>query len=272
MSRVLEAPVTANVELSPGNWKLTLSAPEIAGECAPGQFVMAAPADDRSLPWPLLRRALAVYAVGDRGGTPGSLDFLVKTVGDGTRRLARLRPGDGVGLIGPLGRGFEIHEDDRIDFILAGGIGIASVYLLAERLAAARRQVHLVYGGRTAADLVGADDFRRLGVAVHPVTEDGGAGIRGLITDGLVQILEDFDHRRLRFYTCGPNPMMRAVARIAEQLGVPCQISVETRMGCGFGVCLGCTVQTLHGYRLACRQGPVFDAGEFVWEEDAALL
>lgn len=269
----LEAAVVGNEPLPRDNFMLSVHAPEVAQSSLPGQFVMAAPLADQSLPWPLLKRALAVYSTGEVEGRRAVVRFLVKKLGDGTRALASLRPGDAVSMIGPLGRGFDLQASaGKTHFLLAGGIGIASVYLLAEELSKAGQQVHLIYGGRSSADLVCIEDFRRLGIAVVPVTEDGSAGVRGLITDGLRDYWKPFSARRLAFYACGPNPMMKAVSELAAERGVPCQISVETRMGCGFGVCLGCTVKTVDSYKLACRHGPVFDARQFIWESDRRVV
>ncbi len=271
MNRVVLAPVIANERLPRDNWMLTALAPEIAETGAPGQFVMASDQTGDAQPYPLLRRALAIYDTGSEEDKPATVRLLVKTVGEGTRRLASLRAGDQINLIGPLGHGFEITpRRGRIHVILAGGVGIASVFLLAERLTELGQEVHLVYGGRSRDDLVCLDDFRRLGTTVVLTTEDGSAGTKGLITDGLAGHMIDLPAERLYFYACGPNPMLRAVAGIAANVGIPCQVSVETRMGCGFGVCLGCSVETVRSYRLACQHGPVFMGDELVWGEESA--
>lgn len=271
MIPVVVAPVVANEKLPRDNWLLTVRAPEIAESGAAGQFVMASEGGPLSLPFPLLRRALAIYSIGVEGQHPTTVRLLVKTVGDGTRRLASLGPGDRMNLIGPLGRGFEIDEEPNlIHVLLAGGVGIASVFLLAERLANRGDEVHLVYGGRCRDDLVCLGDFERLGLTIALATEDGSAGAKGLITDALRAHTAGLPRNRLRFYACGPNPMLRAVSRLSAEGGIPCQVSVETRMGCGFGVCLGCTVRTTNAYRLACQHGPVFASDELIWEEESA--
>ncbi len=271
MNRVLVAPLIANKRLPRDNWMLTVLAPEIAETGAPGQFVMASDQTGASLPHPLLRRALAIYDTGREDDKPATIRLLVKAIGEGTRRLAALRAGDEINLIGPLGHGFEIKPSpDRIHVLLAGGVGIASVFLLAERLTKMGEQVHLIYGGRSRNDLVCLDDFHRLGIEVVLTTEDGSAGTTGLITDGLTRHLGGFPSQGWLFYACGPNPMLRAVAELAANLGIPCQVSVETRMGCGFGVCLGCSVKTVRSYRLACQQGPVFTSDELIWGEESA--
>lgn len=269
MSYVLEAPVVENRLLPQHNYLLAVRTPEIAETVRPGQFVMAAELTSQSLPYPLLKRALAVFSAVEEEGRKSVITLLLKTVGEGTLRLAALQPGDSVSLIGPLGNGFDLEPArGRINFLIAGGIGIASFYLLAQALQAAGEEVHLIYGARSAADLVMLEDFRRLDIPVFMTTDDGSQGLRGPITEGLRAYMPDHPSQRLFFYVCGPNRMMKAVTDLARRHGVPSQISVEAKMACGFGVCLGCTVKTVHSYRLACRHGPVFKGEEFVWEEE----
>ena len=269
MSYVLEAPVVENLRFPGHNYLLAIRAPEIAEKALPGQFVMAAEVEDQPLPYPLLKRALAVYSLRAEAGRKSVITLLLKIVGDGTRRLATMQPGDSVSLIGPLGNGFDLAPaQSRISFLLAGGIGIASFYLLADELRKAGEEVHLIFGGRSAADLVGLEDFKKIGIPVFVTTDDGSLGFRGMITDGLREYMRNFSPQELVFYTCGPHRMMQAVASIASSAGIPCQASVEARMACGFGVCLGCSVRTISSYRLTCRHGPVFAADEIVWQED----
>lgn len=193
--------------------------------------------------------------------------FLIKVVGDGTRQLASLKPGNQVDLIGPLGNGFDLKRArSKINFLVVGGTGIASVHLLAEHLSRYGEEVHLVYGGRTACDLVGLDDFERLAIPVFVATEDGSRGYEGLVTKAFFEYSDNFPMDKANIYTCGPNPMMQAVTEFANAAGIPCQLSVESKMGCGFGVCLGCSVMTTDSNRLACTDGPVFDSTEFIWE------
>ena len=268
MTCCVEAPVVENVRFPGHNYLLSVRAPEVARDILPGQFVMASGAEGLSTPSPLLKRALAVYSSGEEEGQKTIIKLLLKVVGDGTRRLAALAPGDTVSLIGPLGNGFDLEKGKRkINLLVAGGIGIASFYLLANTLKANGEELRLIYGGRSAVDLVGLDDFQRLGVPILNTTDDGSLGLKGLVTEGLSECLSSLPSHNLNMYVCGPNPMMKATASVAAHHGIPCQISVEAKMACGFGVCLGCSVKTLHSYRLACQHGPVFDAPEFVWEE-----
>lgn len=262
MMRVSRVPVADSLSLANGNHKLIVQAPELASDCRAGQFAMVSPGRTSSVPAPLLKRALAVYRVSDQKVT-----FLLRVVGDGTAALAGLRPGDTVELVGPLGNGFELGEGAGMRYLVAGGIGIASFYLLAEELAQTNRPVCLVYGARTSADLVGIEDFEALGIPACVSTEDGSRGDEGLVLMALERACAQHGLGDARLDVCGPTAMMRAVAEWGVQRGIPAGISVENRMACGFGVCLGCTVKTAGGFRLACTHGPVFDAEGFVWED-----
>lgn len=254
-----------------GNCIVAVEDSELAKSALPGHFVMASATAIESVPHPLLRRALAIYRIGRSGDGKSAVFFLIKVVGDGTRQLASLRPGDRVSLIGPFGNGFDLERArNRINFLVVGGSGIASVYLLAERLIRHGEEVHLLYGVLSACDLVGLDDFERLEIPIAVATEDGSQGFHGLVTQAFLEYLGRFPADKSNIYTCGPNPMMQAVTELANSAGIPCQISVESKMGCGFGVCLGCSVMTKSANRLACKDGPVFDATDFVWETKPA--
>ncbi|GAB4243555.1 MAG: dihydroorotate dehydrogenase electron transfer subunit [Acidobacteriota bacterium] len=248
---------------------LTVEAPEIARQVRPGQFVMAACARDSEIPFPLLKRALAVFTLPDRDAERRLITLLIKIVGDGTRRLAAAAPGTRLDLVGPLGNGFTLEGTERTrNWIVAGGSGLASVYLLAEELQRRGASVEVMAGGRTAGDLEFLEPFERLGVPLWITTEDGSRGRRGLVTAVLDERLGQVASERssLRLFTCGPMAMMQEVTRRAQERAIPCQLSVEVKMACGFGVCLGCSVKTRQGYRLACTDGPVFSATEFCWE------
>jgi dihydroorotate dehydrogenase electron transfer subunit len=230
----------------------------------PGQFIMAAPKTQQVVPSPLLKRALAVYSVKD--GIEAAV--LVKAIGEGTARLALMRPGHRADLIGPLGNGFDLEAGrGTTNLLVAGGVGIASVFLLAEQLTLRGEEVHLLYGGRTAEDLVMLEDFEALGIPAAVATDDGSAGFKGFVTEALREHMKAFRTEELYLYACGPEPMLKAVATLSCTEGIRCQVSVEARMACGFGVCLGCSVNTRQGYRLACSDGPVFEAAELVWDE-----
>ena len=242
---------------------LVIEAPGIGPRVQPGQFVhlrLPAPADA------ILRRPFSVFKADAR-----SLQIVYKAVGRGTLAMTKLAPGDAVSLIGPLGRGFPMPTPDRVPVLVAGGYGMAALYLLAAK---APSPGIAFFGGRTAADILCVSDFEALGWPVRVATEDGSLGERGRVTDALDGWLRSPAGRRpVAFFACGPNAMLQAVAGRAERLGVPSWISMDRNMGCGVGACLTCVqkVRSPDGgwtWARCCREGPVFAGGDVVWEDD----
>jgi dihydroorotate dehydrogenase electron transfer subunit len=185
-----------------------------------------------------------------------ALEVLYKVTGRGTALLGAARPGERVRVVGPLGRGFPEPAPGARALLVGGGTGIASLFDLAAR---ARGPVAVLLGARRADDLMALDEFLGLGVELRLATEDGSAGRRGLVTELLAEALAEGP---ASVYACGPTGMMRRAAELAAGAGAPCLLSLENRMACGFGVCLGCAVpRRADGYALVCRDGPVFDAG-----------
>jgi len=228
----------------------------------------------------LLRRPMSIYNVvpastPDRA--PVVVQLLYKVVGRGTRLMAELRPGDRVGLLAPLGHGFfeeeYFHRAAAADEILhvAGGIGIAALLLPARQLEAAGCRQRLFFGGRTQDDLVGVDDFAPSVGEVVLATEDGSRGNRGYVTKPLGEYLAGHRGKKFLMMVCGPWAMLEASVKLAKQYGHACLVSMENRMGCGLGACLGCSIHvngTGHGsYERVCTEGPVFWAEKVVWEE-----
>ncbi len=238
--------------------------PEYA-RAKPGQFVMVRVTDRLN---PLLRRPFSIHRLirTDAGAVAG-IEILYKVVGTGTERLSTCRKGDGLSLLGPLGRSFVLPERPGNVFIVAGGIGVAPMFFLTETL---RRQgfdisACIVFiGGRSKDDLLCTNDFFAMGVKTLTVTtDDGSAGEKDLVTGPLERAVQA--RRPDMIYACGPLPMLRATSRLARQYGVPCQISIETMMGCGMGACLGCAVvpaDNKEKYLHACVDGPVFNAAD----------
>jgi len=219
-------------------------------EHAPGQFAMLQPEPELDRVDPLLPRPMALYRrEGDR------LECRFKPVGRGTRILGALQPGDRVAVTGPLGRGFRARRGPAL--LIGGGTGIASLYDLARGCSGSAR---VILGAAARDDLLGLDDFRKLDCALEWTTEDGSSGRRGRVTDELAIRPGE------SVYACGPHGMLREVAARAEAAGAPCEVSLESPMACGFGICLGCVVPVRGGYRYVCTQGPVFDAAELRWE------
>lgn len=239
-------------------FRLTLTAPLIAAAAQPGQFVMAAcgPSLD-----PLLRRPFSIH----RLLAPDRIQLLFRVVGKGTGLLAESRPGQQLSLIGPLGRGFRPVARGPA-CLVGGGIGIAPLLFLADRLCLTSPDPHpctVLLGAQTGAELTTlAREFAALRCQVETATDDGSLGHRGFVTDLLAPHLATAQ----QVYICGPQPMMARIALQCQAAQVGCQASLEAHMACGLGACLGCTV---HGsddrYRHVCKHGPVFTAEEVAW-------
>ncbi|RIK98595.1 MAG: dihydroorotate dehydrogenase electron transfer subunit [Proteobacteria bacterium] len=230
----------------------------------PGHFVMLSPGARGAAPRfdPLLPRPMAVYRT--LPGAVPEIEVLYKATGRGTQLLAEARAGECVRVVGPLGVPFALPERGQRALLVGGGTGIASLYELASQ-ARARGPVAVLLGARSAGDLMGADDFAALGVELRVATEDGSRGRRGLVTELLEAALAEPGPTAV-VYACGPTPMMRRAGEIAAAHGARCEVSLENRMACGFGVCLGCAVPRADGtIALVCRDGPVFDAAAVGW-------
>jgi len=227
----------------------------------PGQFLMLRVSDRIN---PLLRRPFSIHRLIAPDGHPEGVELLYKVAGEGTQRLSRYKKGAYVDILGPLGNGFSIPGNCHHIFIVAGGIGVAPMLFMASDLK--KKGIDLTksmvfLGGRSRDDLLCEKDFMSLGIRPRPITEDGSAGEKGLVTDPLEMAIKK--DRPDIICACGPVGMLRVVARIAAKHTVPCQVSIETIMACGMGACLGCAV-AIKGesdkYLHACRDGPVFDA------------
>jgi len=264
----LDAAVLSNTTLSPDYSVLAFDAPAIASAAAPGQFVMVrtSPGTD-----PLLRRPFSFFEL-LRGtdGTRSGFSLLVKRVGPGTLRLCDARPGDRFPCLGPLGRGFDIRPGEA--WMVAGGVGLAPFATLADHVRQAGATAVLYYGARTGSDLFYLDWFSARGVGLALATEDGSRGAHGRVTVPLERDLATAAaDRPVTIYACGPEPMLKAVARLSSAHGRPSQVSTEQIMGCGLGGCYSCVVRvhdgTAHGhFARSCVNGPVFSGDAIMWE------
>jgi dihydroorotate dehydrogenase electron transfer subunit len=262
----VDVPVVENRAEGGANHRLVVRVPGWPG-AEPGQFVMlsAGARTDVERTDPLLPRPMAVYR-GHAKAAAAEIEILYKASGRGTRLLAETLPGQQLRMLGPLGGAFPPIPRAGAAILVGGGTGIASLYELASRAAGAA-VVHVVLGARGESDLMGVEDFASLDVDLHVATEDGSRGQRGVVTDVLGPLLDRIAGPAPTIYACGPTPMMHACARIAKAADTRCVVSLENNMACGFGVCLGCAVpMTAGGYSLLCRAGPVYDAGDVVWE------
>jgi dihydroorotate dehydrogenase electron transfer subunit len=262
-------------DLGSHNYLLTLSAPEQARLIRPGQFVMLKCVENVEED-PLLRRPFTIFDIpkNARNGRPVGLDLLIKEVGLGTRKLLRLRPGQTLFCLGPQGHGFQVSSEMRnrieIACLIAGGVGIAPLYLLAQSLLAQNVRPVLFYGGANIDDLVLRDYFERLGIDIFYSTEDGSLGECGLVTQPFAQFLKTHPRRDIRVYACGPWGMMKAVHVLSAQNNLQCEVSLEARMGCSLGACLGCVVRCKDDgeeqYLRVCQDGPVMNSRLIDWD------
>lgn len=249
--------LTAKSRLGPDTWRFTLEVGDMVEQSllGPGQFVHIACGHSR-----LLRRPISVCAW---ESTPGAntLDVVFEVRGEGTAWLARRELGDKLDVLGLLGNGFTLREEGR--YLLAGGgIGVPPLYGCALD---AQGNATAVLGFRNAQRVILQEPFRQACKDVLLYTDDGSAGTQGYVHDGVRAVL-DKDKDFTAILACGPKPMLRGVVAAAREYGVPCQVSMEERMACGVGACLGCAIQMTDGaMKHVCKDGPVFDASEVDW-------
>lgn len=244
-------------KLSPTVVLLRLQSPVPLDEVQPGQFAQVLVEDS---PKTFLRRPISIHFADAK---TGELWLLVNQVGEGTRHLARLKENDHLNLVFPLGSGFRLPEKEsgRV-LLLGGGVGVAPLLLLGSVLKEKGYKVRYVLGAKKASDIVQKEEFERYG-EVCVATEDGSMGHKGFVTTH--PVLEECDDV-CQVYTCGPLPMMKAVARFASQKGLELQVSLENKMACGLGACLCCVENTVRGHECVCTEGPVFDVKDLLWQ------
>ncbi|MBN1515860.1 dihydroorotate dehydrogenase electron transfer subunit [Candidatus Sumerlaeota bacterium] len=255
MKQQLFAPIVEIDRFADGLYRFALNAPFVAQHCAPGQFVNVKVAHEN---YPLLRRPLSIH---DSDGIR-RIDLVFRVVGEGTAILAERRVGDELDLIGPLGSPFRIIKDKRA-LLAGGGVGIPPIHFLFREIQ--RRELpHFVICGmrnKDEAALAGAIPYETEHYEL--CTDDGSLGRKGLAIDPLIEQLNAVDPASVAVYCCGPEPMLRAVIRLCNERGVECQVSFEQQMACGFGACIGCSIETKKGYQRVCTEGPVFSASDF---------
>ena len=238
--------ITGHEPVAPAVYRMELAAEAAPGLCA-GSFVEVA------VPEKYLRRPLSVSL-----SEPGRLTLRYKVVGGGTAALAALAPGTELELLTGLGNGFDVEACREKALLIGGGIGVAPLLQLCRDLRAAGKQVTTILGFNTASEVFLRKELEALGATVHVATMDGSAGIRGLVTDAIRQVAPAYDY----FYVCGPMVMMRALYPLLPAAG---EFSLEERMGCGTGLCFGCTVPTAEGPKRICHDGPVFKKALLQW-------
>lgn len=271
----LTAEILANEKVGAGFYRMRLASAYLAKASKPGQFIEIRCSSGKD---PLLRRPLGVHRIWS-----GGLEILYEVVGKGTELLSERTAGGSLDIIGPLGNGFDTGLASATNILVAGGIGAAPLVALAESLSAGMKtagqdnvnggKTYAIIGARTASHVMCEKEFRALGCVVKVSTDDGSKGSKGLVTEPLSRLLNICKIetylpalRQVTIYACGPSGMLKAVSAAAIELGISCQVSLEDRMACGVGVCMGCPVRVkAGGYKMVCKDGPVFNAADIAW-------
>jgi len=237
--------IVSNTALTENVYKMVMRG-ETCAITAPGQFV------NIKLEGLYLRRPISVCDVqGDE------LTIIYKVVGKGTKQMSQMKEGK-LDVLTGLGNGYDLSLSGDHPVLLGGGVGVPPMYLLAKRLVAEGKKVSVILGFNTKNEVFYENEFKGLGCDVTVTTVDGSYGLKGFVTDALKEIPYTY------FYTCGPEPMLKAVYKASSTSG---QMSFEKRMGCGFGACMGCSCKTITGYKRICKEGPVMKKEEILWED-----
>ncbi len=236
--------IHSNTALTDNVYKMVLAG-DTSAITAPGQFV------NIQLAGKFLRRPISVCDWDDR-----ALTIIYKVVGKGTEQMSAMASGEWLDLLTGLGNGYDLTLSGDRPLLLGGGVGVPPMYALAKALVKEGKAVPVVLGFNKESEVFYEEEFKALGCAVTVTTADGSYGKKGFVTDALP---ENYTY----FYTCGPEPMLKAVYRATTTSG---QMSFEERMGCGFGACMGCSCKTLTGYKRICKDGPVMKKEEILWD------
>lgn len=246
--------------------------PKIAQQAYPGQFADIRLSDNFE---PLLRRPFSIHKVMGKGRRPWAIEILYEVVGKGSAVLSRKKAGEYLDVIGPLGNGFDCNSQfakSHLAILVAGGMGVAPLVFLAEKLTErktrkqTKRKTIVLIGAKTKKMLICEKEFKNLGCEVKISTDDGSSGFKGTVTELLKYQQSTVNSELLTIYACGPRPMLKEISRISAAYNIPAEISLEEHMACGIGACLGCVVNTKSGFKRVCKEGPVFDADEIIWQ------
>ena len=237
-----------NTPLAPSVFRMRLRG-DTSAITAPGQFVNV------QLNGLFLRRPISVCDYDEK-----TLTIVYKVVGKGTTAMSNMAAGTELDILTGLGNGYDLTVSGENPVLLGGGVGVPPMYNLAKKLIANGKKVSVILGFNTKSEIFYEEEFKALGCDVMITTVDGTYGIKGFVTDAIKQSGKEYSY----FYTCGPEPMLKAVYKATTTSG---QMSFEERMGCGFGACMGCSCKTLTGYKRICKEGPVMRKEEILWED-----
>ncbi|HOX09550.1 MAG TPA: dihydroorotate dehydrogenase electron transfer subunit [Candidatus Omnitrophota bacterium] len=250
--------VLSNREVKPGYFLMSVECPPVARAARPGQFLTIRCGDSAE---PLLRRPFGFHGV-----EGGSFRILYEVLGKGTAKLSSAKAGDTLDILGPLGKGFMVPEGRKNIVIIAGGIGVAPLAFLAEEILKDKKKcVSVIIGARGRNSLLCREHFEGLGIKTLVATDDGSCGRRCFATDLLERSIAGKKPSETVVYACGPSPMLKTAANAAKKRGIEAYGSFEEYIACGVGACLGCAIRTKSGYKLICKDGPVFKLEEMIW-------
>ena len=236
--------IISNEKIAKNTYKMVLSG--TAEGCAPGKFV------NIKIDGLFLRRPISVCNCED-----GKLTLVYKAVGKGTEAMAKMGAGTELNVLAYLGNGYDLAKSGDSPMLIGGGVGVPPLYMCAKKLIAEGKKVTVILGFNTAEEVFYKDEFEALGARVLIATADGSVGVKGFVTDAMKEV-DSYSY----FYTCGPEPMLKAVYNATATSG---EFSFEERMGCGFGACVGCTCKTKYGNKRICKDGPVLVKEEIIW-------
>lgn len=236
--------IKENLKIAKDVYKMVLSG-DTSDIKKPGQFI------NIKLEGFFLRRPISVCDY-----DKDSVTIIYKVVGNGTEVMSKMEPGDKIDVLTGLGNGFDTEKSGDVPVLIGGGVGVPPMYNLAKKLIAEGRKPIAVIGFNRAEEIFYKDEFEALGIKTFVTTADGSVGIKGFVTDALKDINYTY------IYTCGPEPMLRAVYNASKTSG---QFSFEERMGCGFGACMGCSCKTKYGNKRICKDGPILEKEEIIW-------
>ena len=257
-------------EVAPNIYLMRLKAPEIVQDALPGQFIHIKCSKDN---YPLLRRPLSIHQIDKE---KGEIFILFQIMGEGTKLLADRTIGDDLDIMGPIGNGFNIYPESKKIVIAGGGMGVAPLLALCEELIRQGKEVRVLIGALKKELVIGEESFKILGAKVNVVTDDGSYKHKGLVPDLLEGTIEG-GWLADQIFACGPKPMLRKINEIALKVNIDYQVSLEERMACGIGACLGCVCRiktknkkedkVKYEYKRICVDGPIFEGSEVVWDD-----
>lgn len=251
--KINDVRILKNIKIAKDIYKMVVYSSEMAKETGPGQFYEFKVSSTYD---PILRRPISIGLV-----EKDLLIFYYKIVGKGTKLMTQFKEGDYINILGPLGKKFPIYKD-KVVLVIGGGIGIAPLIFLSEHLKLNNNRVKFLSGFHSKKEIYIEDLYSILPPDdIKIFTDDGSKGSKGFPTDNLEGLIDNYD----LVYSCGPEIMMKKINKIAFQKDIPVYYSLEEIMGCGVGVCMGCAVETVDGYKLVCKDGPIFKGRELKW-------